>query len=194
MAWASILELRDIETKGHSSRVVAITRKLADLLNLKDEEKDSLRRGAFLHDIGKLGIPDSILHKTGGLSEIEWDIMRTHPLIGRNSVLNIPFLQKAIPVIHHHHEHWDGTGYPDGKRREEIPLFARIFTLADIYDALTSDRPYRKALKESDALSYMISQKGQIFDPELLEIFVKHSRKITSDYDETVQLRDRKII
>ena len=173
--WAGILELRDIETKGHCNRVVNIAMTLADLLNLSEDDRINLKRGAFLHDIGKLGIPDSILHKSSSLSPIEWDIMRKHPQMGRESVRDIPFLQPSIPVIYNHHERWDGTGYPEGLLREEIPLGARIFTLADVYDALISDRPYRKALQEIDVLSYMKSQSGQIFDPELLEIFLKNA-------------------
>lgn len=180
-AWAKILELRDIETKGHSHRVVDISLNLAKLLNLSSEEQLHLQRGAFLHDIGKLGIPDSILHKEGPLSTIEWDIMHKHPQMGKDSVKNIPFLKPAINVIYHHHEHWDGTGYPEGLKREAIPLSARIFTLADVFDALISDRPYRKALKEEDALAYMASQKGQIFDPELLNIFIRNISKIKTE-------------
>ncbi len=178
MAWARILELRDVETEGHSHRVAAITLKIADLLNLTDHDKLHLQRGAYLHDIGKLGIPDRILHKTSGLSEIEWEIMKKHPEIGRDSVKNIPFLEPAIPIIFNHHERWDGTGYPEGLEREKIPLYARIFTLADIYDALTCDRPYRKAMSLEDTLAYMISQKGQIFDPELLDVFINHHDEI----------------
>ncbi len=177
-AWAGILELRDIETKGHCNRVVNIAMTLADLLNLPEEDRIYLKRGALLHDIGKLGIPDSILHKNASLSPIEWDIMRKHPQMGKEAVRNIPFLQPSIPVIYNHHERWDGTGYPEGLLREEIPLCARIFTLVDVYDALISERPYRKALQEIDVLSYMKSQSGQIFDPELLEIFLKNAGMI----------------
>ncbi len=191
-AWARILELRDIETEGHSKRVVSISLKMADLLNLTRADKIQIQRGAYLHDIGKLGIPDRILHKTSGLSEIEWDIMKKHPEIGKSSVENIPFLKPAIPIIYNHHERWDGDGYPEGLKREEIPLYARIFTLADVFDALTCDRPYRKALTIRDALSYMESQKGQIFDPDLLEVFVKHSKEIVRSQENLITLGDSK--
>ena len=192
MAWARILELRDIETEGHSNRVVSITLKIADLLNLSETEKINLQRGAYLHDIGKLGIPDRILNKTAGLSEVEWEIMKKHPEIGKTSVENIPFLKPAIPIIYNHHEHWDGTGYPEGLKREEIPLYARIFTLADIYDALTTDRPYRKAMGIQDTLSYMTSQKGQIFDPELLDVFINHHYEIINHTGQSDILQDLK--
>lgn len=180
-AWAKILELRDIETKGHSHRVVDLSVNLAKLLELSEKEIIHLQRGAFLHDIGKLGIPDSILHKEGPLNTEEWDIMRKHPQIGKESVQNIPFLKPALDVIYHHHEHWDGSGYPAGLEAEAIPLTARIFTHADVFDALISDRPYRRALTKKDAIASMISEKGQIFDPEILDIFIKNIEIIITD-------------
>ena len=180
MAWARILELRDIETNGHSRRVVSIAMGVAELLNLAEEEKIHLRRGAFLHDIGKLGIPDSILHKPSALSPQEWSRMKDHPRLGREAVCNIPFLKPALPVIYSHHERWDGTGYPEGLKGEEIPLSARIFSLADVYDALVSDRPYRSAMQQDEIISYMLSEKERIFDPELLDLFVSHYKTVTS--------------
>ncbi|MDC7241853.1 MAG: HD-GYP domain-containing protein, partial [Spirochaetales bacterium] len=153
-AWARILELRDIETQGHSRRVVGIALNIARKMNLSEEEQLQLRRGAFLHDIGKLGIPDRILKKEGPLDDDEWTLMRRHPEIGRDSVINIPFLRPAVPVIYHHHERWDGTGYPAGLAGEDIPLAARIFILADVYDALISNRPYRKAMERSEIIKY----------------------------------------
>ena len=180
-AWARILELRDIETKGHSTRVVNLCLNLADSAGLPEDEKLQLQRGAFLHDIGKLGIPDSILKKKGPLTEEEWSLMRRHPEIGRDSVGNIPFLKPAIPVIYHHHERWDGKGYPVGLAGEEIPKAARIFMIADVYDALISDRPYRKAMNQEEIVEYMQSERETFFDPELLDIFLEDVDSMVRD-------------
>ena len=171
-AWARILELRDIETKGHSTRVVNLSLNLAERAGLSGEEKLQLQRGAFLHDIGKLGIPDSILKKEGPLSKEEWAVMHQHPEIGRDSVGNIPFLKPAVPVIYHHHERWDGQGYPLGLKGSDIPLSARIFIIADVYDALISDRPYRKAMNREEIVDYMRSEREVYFDPEILDLFL----------------------
>jgi HD-GYP domain-containing protein (c-di-GMP phosphodiesterase class II) len=178
-AWARILELRDIETQGHSRRVVSISLNIAQKVNLPEDEKIQLKRGAFLHDIGKLGIPDRILKKEGPLNDKEWILMRRHPEIGRDSVINIPFLKPAVPVIYHHHERWDGNGYPAGLKGKDIPLAARIFILADVYDALISDRPYRKAMKKEEIITYMKSERGTYFDPELLDIFLEDLDHLT---------------
>jgi len=173
-AWAMILELRDIETKGHSSRVVSICLNIAEMVGLPEEDRIQLKRGAFLHDIGKLGIPDRILKKEGPLTDEEWKIMRNHPVIGRDSVIHIPFLKPAVPVIYHHHEKWDGNGYPAGLAGEEIPYTARIFMIADVYDALISDRPYRKAMPQEEIIEYMTLQRERFFDPDLLDIFLEN--------------------
>ncbi|MBF9017011.1 MULTISPECIES: HD-GYP domain-containing protein [unclassified Oceanispirochaeta] len=178
-AWARILELRDIETQGHSRRVVSISLNIALKVNLPEDEQIQLKRGAFLHDIGKLGIPDRILKKEGPLNDDEWTLMRRHPEIGRDSVINIPFLKPAVPVIYHHHERWDGTGYPSGLKGEDIPLAARIFILADVYDALISDRPYRKAMEKEEIVNYMKSERGTYFDPDLLDIFLADLDNLT---------------
>ncbi|QEN08676.1 HD-GYP domain-containing protein [Oceanispirochaeta crateris] len=178
-AWAKILELRDLETRGHSSRVVSICLNIAKMINLPLEDQVQLKRGAFLHDIGKLGIPDRILKKKGPLTEEEWELMRQHPEIGRNSVMNIPFLKPAICVIYHHHERWNGKGYPEGLKGEEIPYPARIFMIADVYDALISDRPYRKAMKQDEIIEYMLSERGTFFDPDLLDLFLKDIENLT---------------
>jgi HD-GYP domain-containing protein (c-di-GMP phosphodiesterase class II) len=160
MTWVRIMELRNIENKGHNKQVVGISLKLAELLGLSREKMIHLRRGALLHDIGKLGIPDSILHKPSALNKLERDIIRRHPQIGRDSLINIPFLREAIPVIYSHHERWNGKGYPEGLKKVEIPILARIFIIADIYDSLTSDRSDRMALPQEEALLYMKDQKG----------------------------------
>ncbi len=179
-AWARILELRDIETQGHSRRVVGIALNIAREMNIPEEEQIQLKRGAFLHDIGKLGIPDSILKKEGPLSDREWSLMRQHPEIGRDSVINIPFLRPAVPVIYHHHERWDGRGYPAGLAGEDIPLAARIFILADIYDALISDRPYRKAMDRDEIIKYMKSEREKIFDPGIIDLFIEKIDTMTN--------------
>lgn len=179
-AWARILELRDIETQGHSRRVVSICLNIARKVNLSEYEQIQLKRGAFLHDIGKLGIPDRILKKEGPLDDDEWRLMRRHPEIGRDSVINIPFLIPAVPVIYHHHERWDGNGYPSGLKGEDIPLAARIFILADVYDALISDRPYREAMEKEEIITYMLSERGTYFDPELLDSFLEDIDDLTS--------------
>ena len=133
----------------------------------------SLERGSLLHDIGKIGISDTILHKPGPLSEEEWVVMRRHPDIGAKIVEGIPFLEDTIPLIRHHQERWDGTGYPDGLRGEEIPILARMFSIVDAFDALTSKRPYRQKISEQEALEYIQEQAGTFFDPEIVEVFKK---------------------
>jgi hypothetical protein len=180
-AWARILELRDIETKGHSTRVVNLCLNLADRVGLSEGEKLQLQRGAFLHDIGKLGIPDNILKKNGPLTEKEWTLMHRHPEIGRDSVGSIPFLKPAVPVIYHHHERWDGKGYPEGLGGTDIPLAARIFMIADVYDALISDRPYRKAMSREEIVDYMRSEREVFFDPELLDLFLEDVDSMVRD-------------
>lgn len=170
-ALISALDARDRETEGHSLRVSQLTAKLGKALNLSDEQLKALERGSLLHDIGKIGISDRILHKPGPLSEEEWTIMRRHPDIGARIVEGIPFLEDTIPLIRHHQERWDGSGYPDGLRGEEIPLLARVFSVVDAFDALTSDRPYRKRSSEREALAYLREQAGILFDPRIVELF-----------------------
>jgi HD-GYP domain-containing protein (c-di-GMP phosphodiesterase class II) len=132
-----------------------------------------VRRGALLHDIGKMGIPDEILQKPGPLSEDEWEIMRKHPLYAYELLIEIPYLQPALDIPYYHHEKWDGSGYPYGLRGEEIPLAARIFAIVDVWDALCSDRPYRKAWVCRQALEYIQGQAGKHFDPRLVTEFLK---------------------
>ncbi len=163
--WAKALELRDKETEGHSQRVTEMTMRLARFLGIKDAELVHLRRGALLHDIGKMGIPDSILLKPGPLTEEEWEIMKQHPVYAKEMLSSIPFLSPALEIPYHHHERWDGSGYPLGLKGRAIPLPARIFAVVDVWDALTSDRPYRKRWTQVETLDYIQAQSGIQFDP-----------------------------
>lgn len=166
------LDLRDKETEEHTRRVTDIAMKLADHLGVHEVERVHLRRGAMLHDIGKVAIPDQILFKPGPLVEEEWKIMRRHPDIAVELLSPVTYLAPALDIPHWHHERWDGTGYPDQLRGEEIPFAARLFAFADVYDALTSDRPYRSAWRRSDALDYIREQAGKQFDPSIVPIFL----------------------
>ncbi len=170
--WSHALDLRDKETEGHSQRVMKYTLKLARKAGLGEEELPHILRGALLHDVGKLGIPDSILLKTDQLTDEEWRIMRMHPVYAYEWLKDIHYLQKALDIPYCHHEKWDGSGYPRGLKGEEIPLAARLFAVVDVWDALTSDRPYRLALSNQEALEYITSQAGRHFDPAIVEIFL----------------------
>jgi HD-GYP domain-containing protein (c-di-GMP phosphodiesterase class II) len=170
--WARALELRDKETEGHSRRAVDLTLKLARALEVPEENLPHIWRGALHDDIGKVGIPKEILEKPGPLNNDEWVVMKQHPLIGEDLLSNIPFLVKAMEIVTYHHVRWDGGGYPHGLVGEQIPLTARIFTLVDYWDALRSNRPYRAAWSEAEALHYLIENNGTIFDPRMVEAFL----------------------
>jgi putative two-component system response regulator len=167
------MDLRDHETEGHSQRVAHLTVELAKALGMSAEQIVHLRRGALLHDLGKIGIPDAILHKPNELSEAEWEIMRRHPQFAYDMLHPIEYLRPALDIPYSHHEKWDGSGYPRGLRGEEIPLAARLFAVIDVWDALTSDRPYRPAWSKQEALTYIREQSGQHFDPRVVELFFK---------------------
>src|ERR1043165_6090342 len=171
--WSHAMDLRDKETEGHSRRVTALTAKLAQALGLSDEQIMHLRRGALLHDLGKIGIPDSILLKPAALTEEEWIIMRKHPQLAYDMLYPIEYLRPALEIPLSHHEKWDGTGYPRGLKGEEIPLAARLFAVVDVWDALTSDRPYRPAWSEEEALNYIREQSGKHFDPQVVDLFFR---------------------
>jgi putative nucleotidyltransferase with HDIG domain len=171
--WAQALELRDQETEGHSRRVPELTLELARQLGLHGEALVHIRRGALLHDIGKMSIPDAILHKPGPLTDEEWAIMRRHPVRAYELLSKIPYLQQALDIPYAHHEKWNGSGYPRGLVGEQIPIAARIFTVVDVFDALTSDRPYRLALNLPEALEYIRSQAGSHFDPKVVDAFLQ---------------------
>lgn len=168
-ALMSALDARDRETEGHSMRVSKLACLIGEKVGLTVEELEALKRGALLHDIGKIGISDTILHKPGKLTEDEWKSMRLHPDIGARIVERIPFLQDCMPVVRYHHERWDGTGYPCGLKGQAIPLFARIFAVADVFDALTSKRSYRKRSSPDEALAYLREQSNLLFDPQIVE-------------------------
>lgn len=169
----SALDARDRETEGHSIRVSRLAVQLGETLGYTYEQLKVLERGSLLHDIGKIGISDTILHKPGPLTEDEWKIMRLHPDIGAKIVEGIPFLQETIPLIRHHQERWDGTGYPHGLRGEEIPILARMFAIVDAFDALTSNRPYRSKVSMDQALQYIHDQAGVLFDRHIVSVFEK---------------------
>ena len=172
-ALMSALDARDRETEGHSTRVSRLACLLGEELGLNGHQLKSLERGALLHDIGKIGITDTILHKPGKLTEDEWRIMRIHPDIGARIVEGIPFLQETLPVIRYHHERWDGTGYPVGLKEKDIPIQARIFAVADVFDALTSSRTYRQKSSAEEAVQYLMEQAGSLFDPSIIEALTR---------------------
>jgi putative nucleotidyltransferase with HDIG domain len=171
-ALVSALDARDRETEGHSTRVGIIASRLGHYMGLSAAETKALERGGLLHDIGKIGVSDAILLKPGPLTEEEWQAMRQHPEIGARIVSNVPFLSEIMPIIRHHHEHWDGSGYPLGLAGRQIPLLARIFAVADAFDALISDRPYRKSTSEKYAIKYLQEQAGTFFDPQIVAAFI----------------------
>lgn len=170
--WSKALELRDQETNGHSQRVSNLMSKMMDALGIVGESRVHFQRGVLLHDIGKMGIPDGILNKPGPLDENEMKIMRQHPVFAYEMLKEIDFLKPAMTIPYSHHEHWDGTGYPQGLRGEEIPLEARIFAIVDVWDAITSDRPYRRAMSREEAIATIREGSGTHFDPKLTDEFL----------------------
>lgn len=170
--WAKALELRDKETMGHSGRVAEVTLLLAAEMGIQGEALTNIRRGALLHDIGKMGVPDAILLKQGSLTEEEMKMVRKHPMFAYDMLKEIDYLQAALEIPYCHHEKWDGTGYPRGLKGEEIPISARIFAIADVWDAMTSDRPYRKGIAREEVLSYLKEQSGKHFDPNVVDLFI----------------------
>ena len=164
-AMAFLLEQRDQETEGHSQRVVDLSIQLAREFNFNEDKLRYIRWGAYLHDLGKIAIPDAILFKNGPLDQDEWEIMRNHPTLAKNVLSKIPSLQPALDIPYYHHERWDGSGYPEGLKGLQIPLEARIFAVVDAWDALTSTRPYREAWSPEKALEYIRDNSGILFDP-----------------------------
>jgi putative nucleotidyltransferase with HDIG domain len=171
--WSRALDLRDKETEGHTKRVTELTLCIAKAMGFTQEQLVQVRRGALLHDIGKMGVPDTILHKQGPLDEAEWQVMKRHPDLACELLTPIKYLQPALDIPHYHHERWDGTGYPNKLKGEDIPLAARIFAVVDVFDALTSDRPYREPWPREKALDHIRGQAGKHFDPMVVEVFLK---------------------
>jgi putative nucleotidyltransferase with HDIG domain len=170
--WAKALELRDKETEGHSRRVTEATLNVARAYGIPENEFAHIRRGAILHDIGKMAIPDEILLKSGGLSSEERLIIEEHPVTAYNLLKEIPYLQKALDIPYCHHERWDGSGYPRGLKGRNIPLAARIFSVVDVWDALRSERPYSPVWSAEQATAYLIENAGKLFDPKIVNIFL----------------------
>lgn len=168
---ANAIELRDQYTRGHVERVRDHAQILGRQMGLSASQIEQLHYGSILHDIGKIHIPESVLKKPGPLSEAEWADMRKHPLIGAEMVKDIPYLAPAIPVIRSHHERWDGTGYPDGLAGEDIPLVARIVTVADSLDAMSTSRPYQQALTPDQAYEEILRNSGTLYDPSVVRAF-----------------------
>jgi putative nucleotidyltransferase with HDIG domain len=171
--WVRALDLRDQETEGHTQRVTEMTMRLAREMGVPEPELVHYRRGALLHDIGKIGIPDKILRKPGPLNDEEHAIMCTHPVLARNMLSPIPYLRPSLDIPFGHHERWDGTGYPQGLCGEDIPLAARVFSVVDVYDALRFDRPYRKAWDHVRVVDHVRRGAGTAFDPAVVEAFVR---------------------
>jgi len=171
--WSRALELRDHKTEGHSRRVEELTLAIARKMGIEKEKLAHIRQGVLLHDIGKIGIPDSILNKPGKLTEEEWEMMRKHPIYAYEMLSPINHLRPALDIPRYHHERWDGSGYPEGFKGEEIPLAARIFAVVDVWDALRSDRPYHKAWSDEKALEHIKEESGKHFDPQVVEVFLE---------------------
>lgn len=171
--WSGALDLRDKETEGHSQRVTSETVRLARHMGLPDKEIVLIRRGVLLHDIGKMGIPDAILLKPGPLSDEEWIVMKKHPTYAYELLSPIAFLRPALDIAYAHHEKWDGSGYPRGLAGEQIPLSARLFAVVDVWDALCSDRPYRKGWPIERVLDHIRDSGGSHFDPQVVHAFLE---------------------
>ena len=170
--WVLALDLRDRETEGHTKRVTEMTVRLARILGCTEEEIVHIHRGALLHDIGKMGIPDEILQKPGPLTDDEWVKMRKHPQYAYQMLAPISYLKQALIIPYYHHERWDGSGYPHKLKGEDIPLFARFFAVVDVWDALSSDRPYRKGMPPSEVIDYLQKEAGRLFDADIVQKFL----------------------
>jgi HD-GYP domain-containing protein (c-di-GMP phosphodiesterase class II) len=170
--WSKATDMRDNETDLHMHNVVDLTIKLATKMGIKDDQLIHIYRGALLHDVGKIGIPDLILKKPGKLNEAEWEVMKKHPQFAYDLLSTIEYLRPALDIPYFHHEKWDGTGYPNGLKGEEIPEIARIFSIVDVWDAMISDRVYRKAIPVEEVVQYIIDNRGTHFDPRVVDAFL----------------------
>ncbi len=176
-AMTNLLEMRDPYTLGHSARVAAMSARLAKLMGFDRERVDKVYWAGIVHDIGKMGVPESILLKRGRLTEEEFNVVKMHPVLSEDALLNFPWLEDLKTIVRHHHERWDGSGYPDELKGEDIPLESRIITVVDAYDAMTSDRSYRKALSVQEAERELVSNAGSQFDPYVVRMFLKLLKK-----------------
>lgn len=176
--WAKAVEIRDKYTQDHTDRVVFLMEKLSRAMGVPEKDLVHMLRGALLHDIGKIGVPDAILSKPGALTDEEREIMQQHPSQAREMLAAVQFLGPAMEIPCCHHECWDGSGYPNGFKGEEIPLSARIFAVIDVWDALTSDRPYRKAWPTKDAIAYIEQNAGKLFDPDVVKAFLANVHQL----------------
>lgn len=193
LALAQAVELRDRATSGHCERLALFSLALGTALGLSREELVALYQGAYLHDIGKVGLPDAILFKRARLNEPEWKLMRGHPVIGEEICRRLRSLDPVLPIIRHHHERWDGAGYPDGLRGAEIPLLARILQLADIYDALTSVRPYKSAFSPEQALAILADETARGWrDPDLVKLFLRLHPEVIAELSGYVAEAERR--
>jgi HD-GYP domain-containing protein (c-di-GMP phosphodiesterase class II) len=183
--WSRALDLRDKETEGHSTRVTELTLKLARMAGMGETELVHVKRGALLHDIGKLGIPDYILQKPDKLTDEEWEIMRQHPQYAYDMLVLVEYLRPALDIPYYHHEKWDGSGYPRGLKAEQIPLAARLFAIVDVWDALRSDRPYRAGWPKEKALEHIRSLAGTHFDPKAVELFLRLISENAHEYNQS---------
>jgi putative nucleotidyltransferase with HDIG domain len=171
--WSHALDLRDKETEGHTQRVTEMTMTLARAMGITEEELVHVRRGALLHDIGKMGVPDHILLKPDKLTDEEWVAMRKHPIFAFELLSPIAYLRPALDIPYCHHEKWDGSGYPRGLKGEQIPLTARLFAIIDVWDALLSDRPYRQGWSKEKVTKHIKSLSGTHFDPQVVDVFMQ---------------------
>ena len=170
--WSRSIELRGKEPEGHTQHISELVLKMGRTYDMGEEELRDLRWGVLLHDLGKLGIPDEILNKPGPLSELEWETVRRHPVIAYELLLPIDYLKKAMEIPYCHHEWWDGSGYPNGLKGEDIPLAARLFSVVDVWDALISERPYRAAWPREKARDYIETMAGISLDPQAVKAFL----------------------
>jgi response regulator RpfG family c-di-GMP phosphodiesterase len=188
-AMITALDFRDNETHGHSRRVVEYARLVAEAMGVREPELTWIRRGAILHDVGKIGVSDATLRKPGKLDAAEWEEMKRHPEMGYRMLKHIKFLKPALDIVHCHQERWDGTGYPNGLKGEAIPLGARIFAAVDTFDAMTSDRPYRAALSIQTARDEIRRFSGIQFDPKVAEAFLSIEESAWREIRESVHKR-----
>lgn len=186
MGWIHVMDVRHKETRDHSERVTRMTVALAELAGIKDEKQlEAIRYGAILHDIGKIGIADEILTKPGKLTDSEWEIMKLHPQIAYDILSKNEFLRQYMVIPYEHHERWDGQGYPQGLKGEEIHFEARLFAIVDVWDAIYHRRVYKDAWPENQVIDYLSSQSGKAFDPGITELFINNytQLKLAADFN-----------